>query len=228
MSELTLYHGSDHIVETPLYGKGKIHNDYGRGFYCTQSLDLAKEWSVGKDRDGYANIYSLRSDGLNILDLSDKEYSVLHWITILVTNRTFNTQGLYVKNAVTWLKDNFSLPTENYDIIKGYRADDSYFLLARDFLLNRITIKSLSRALKLGNLGEQIVLKSRESFAHINFVGCEVASSSQYYKKRCQRAHEASAKYQAEILSDPEIGGIRLSQLVEGEVKSDDPRLWDN
>ena len=42
----TLYHGSKDIIEHPRYGAGKPYNDYGRGFYCTESLDLAKEWAV--------------------------------------------------------------------------------------------------------------------------------------------------------------------------------------
>ena len=48
---MTLYHGSPTIVRKPLFGFGKPYNDYGQGFYCTKSLDLAKEWSVDEDRD---------------------------------------------------------------------------------------------------------------------------------------------------------------------------------
>ena len=44
----TLYHGSKDIIEHPRYGAGKPYNDYGRGFYCTESLDLAKEWGGGR------------------------------------------------------------------------------------------------------------------------------------------------------------------------------------
>ena len=38
---ITLYHGSDHIVEKPVFGEGKSYNDYGRGFYCTEHVELA-------------------------------------------------------------------------------------------------------------------------------------------------------------------------------------------
>ena len=55
MAEMILYHGSISIIEQPTFGKGKRHNDYGLGFYCTQSLELAKEWAVEEKRDGYAN-----------------------------------------------------------------------------------------------------------------------------------------------------------------------------
>ena len=42
----TVYHGSDHIIERPKYGYGKIYNDYGVGFYCTENQNMAKEWGV--------------------------------------------------------------------------------------------------------------------------------------------------------------------------------------
>ena len=46
-----LFHGSDHIIETPIYGVGKKHNDYGQGFYCTEDIALAKEWAVSEEKD---------------------------------------------------------------------------------------------------------------------------------------------------------------------------------
>ena len=42
---MTIYHGSTEIVNSPLYGKGKVYNDYGQGFYCTEEIELAKEWA---------------------------------------------------------------------------------------------------------------------------------------------------------------------------------------
>ena len=47
-----LYHGSLEIISTPMYGQGKVYNDYGQGFYCTESLELAKEWSCAEREDG--------------------------------------------------------------------------------------------------------------------------------------------------------------------------------
>ena len=40
---MKIFHGSKKIIEKPQFGVGKIHNDYGRGFYCTESLEIAKE-----------------------------------------------------------------------------------------------------------------------------------------------------------------------------------------
>ena len=57
----TVYHGSDHIIERPKYGYGKIYNDYGVGFYCTENQNMAKEWGVSADKNGYANRYEIEN-----------------------------------------------------------------------------------------------------------------------------------------------------------------------
>ena len=69
-----LYHGSCSIIEKPVFGQGKRYNDYGLGFYCTDSLEMAKEWGVSHDKNGYANCYELDCVGLRILDLNDPQY----------------------------------------------------------------------------------------------------------------------------------------------------------
>ena len=82
-----LYHGSLEIISTPMYGQGKVYNDYGQGFYCTESLELAKEWSCAEREDGYVNQYEMDETGLLILNLMEKHYSVLHWLAILMKYR---------------------------------------------------------------------------------------------------------------------------------------------
>jgi hypothetical protein len=89
---LTLFHGSDHIVDTPTFGAGKLYNDYGRGFYCTEHLDMACEWAVGFDHDGFANEYRFDQDGLRIVDLNDAE--------IKLKNSVFNTRTLERGSAI--------------------------------------------------------------------------------------------------------------------------------
>lgn len=34
-----------------MYGAGKRYNDYRSGFYCTQNLDLVKEWAVSENQE---------------------------------------------------------------------------------------------------------------------------------------------------------------------------------
>ncbi len=134
-----IYHGSSEVREKPQFGYGNLKNDYGLGFYCTEDLELAKEWGVTDGKDGFANKYELDSNGLNILDLSDKKYNALHWITILLKNRVFTLKNDITKIGKQYLIENFSIPYEDYDIIKRYRADDSYFSYAESFLNNSIS-----------------------------------------------------------------------------------------
>lgn len=58
---ITLYHGSEQLVEEPTFGKGKKNNDFGLGFYCTKSEDLAKEWAVSSLRNGFPKRIALAS-----------------------------------------------------------------------------------------------------------------------------------------------------------------------
>ena len=147
MEPVTLYHGSPEIVSCPKYGKGKSYNDYGLGFYCTEELDLAKEWAVDENVDGYANKYLLDTSGLKILDLT-KTANVLNWITILLKNRVFSLKNSVTVQGKQFLIEHYSLPTEEYYVIKGYRADDSYFAYAESFLNNTISVADCSKGVK--------------------------------------------------------------------------------
>lgn len=196
MSNLTLYHGSQRIIEKPEYGVGKSYNDYGLGFYCTESLELAKEWACpDNDFDGYANKYALAIDGLNILDLSNEPYTILNWMAILLKFRNFSITSPIAMEAKEYLLDNFYVDVDKYDLIIGYRADDSYFSFARDFINNTISVRQLSKAMALGQLGKQIVLKSKKAFDYIVFIDAELADKTEYYAKRLTRDNNARKEY---------------------------------
>ena len=46
---MRLYHGSQNEFVTPKYGLGQDQHDFGRGFYLTDTEELAKEWAVYND-----------------------------------------------------------------------------------------------------------------------------------------------------------------------------------
>lgn len=157
MSKLVIYHGSKDIIEKPYFHGGKAENDYGFGFYCTESLELAKEWSCSNnENNGFANKYSIDLSGLKILDLTDKRYSILNWIAILLKFRTFDLSNDISIQAKEYLLQNFYIDVNNYDIVIVYRADDSYFSFARDFVNNTISVRKLSQAMELVNLGSKL------------------------------------------------------------------------
>ena len=217
-----IYHGSVSVIEKPEFGKGKPYNDYGLGFYCTESLDLAREWSVSESSDGYANKYELDLADLKVLDLSGT--TVLHWITVLLQNRVFSLKSDISKAGRQFLIENYSLPITDYDVIRGYRADDSYFAYAENFLNNTISVQRLSEALRLGNLGEQIVLKSKSSFEHIRFLGFEIADADVYYPLRQERNTNARKEFLTNRRGQVSTDDLYLNDIMKG-VSPDDTRI---
>ena len=220
-----LYHGSPNIIEKPIYGYGKAYNDYGLGFYCTDSLPMAKEWGVGKDKDGFANCYELECDGLRILNLNTSDYCILHWLTILLKNREFDIPSGLALEAKEYLLANFSVDYENYDAIIGYRADDSYFSFAQDFINGTISYRQLNNAMHLGKLGQQFVLKSETAFDRIQFTGSEIAERSEWYAKKMQRDKTARREYFNVERNRRERGDLYITQIIDEEMTSDDARL---
>ena len=223
---IILYHGSENIIENPQYGLGRKNNDFGLGFYCTNDIELAKEWSCSSLNDGFANIYSIDTSDLNILNLNSKEYNILNWITILVTHRIFKIKTPLAGRAIKYLKENFYVDVDAYDIIIGYRADDSYFDFADSFLNNGININELAVALKLGKLGEQIVIKSEYAFSKLKFLGYELASNEKYYVKRKARNEEAIKNYYKLLQQNSK--GLYINDIIEGNVKNSDSRIQRN
>ncbi len=203
MSELIdIYHGSVNVVETPRFGEGKIFNDYGRGFYCTEHAELAKEWACSSDSDGYANHYQLDMAGLTVFNLNAPEYNILNWLAILLENRKFNVADGLPQRAKAYIIENFKVDYKKYDIIVGYRANDSYFSYAGDFVNGTLSLSDLSEAMRLGKLGEQIVLKSKKAFEALKFVEAIKAPREEYFVKYKQRDEEARSKYR-QIASKP-------------------------
>ena len=224
MSKLILYHGSPEILKTPAYGKGKTYNDYGQGFYCTQHLELAMEWACSQGVDGYANRYAIETKGLQILNLSSDDYTVLNWLAILLENRQPTLSSPIEKRGREYLLQNFLPEYKSYDAIVGYRADDSYFSFARSFLSNSISLNQLAYALRLGKLGEQFVLKSARAFKAIHFLDYLIADNRVYYAKRKVRDDKARKAFMRELERD-DLEGIFMRDIIIERIRANDARL---
>lgn len=220
-----LYHGSQNIVEKPIWGYGKTYNDYGLGFYCTYDLEMAKEWGVSEKQDGFANCYDLECEGLKILDLNGESYGVLHWLTILLQNREFDMPSSLAVEAKDYLLRQFSVDYEEFDAIIGYRADDSYFSFAQDFVNGTISYRQLNYAMHLGKLGQQFVLKSKKAFEQLTFLGYEAAESETWYAKKMIRDKTARREYFDLERNKYQKGDIYVIQMIDEEMKADDARL---
>ncbi len=220
-----LYHGSDHIIERPEYGKGMRTNDYGKGFYCTENLELAKEWACAKQTDGYANIYELDMEGLEVLNLNAPPYHILNWLALLAENRTYWQNGSIAQEAKQYLKEQFLIDISGYDVLIGYRADDSYFSFAQDFVSGAISLQKLSTAMRLGKLGEQVVLKSCSAFDRIHYVGNEPVDAGEYYQRKMQREKEARREYRSTKKRTSYLDELFIIDIMREGMQNDDPRL---
>lgn len=222
--KMEIWHGSSNIIEKPAFEIGKQNNDYGLGFYCTQDSELAKEWACPEDTDGYANHYSIETDQLQILNLSSNQYSILNWLALLVANRRFQATSAVAVQGIEYLKKHFLPDIDGYDVIVGYRADDSYFSFARAFINNTISVDQLAQAMQLGKLGEQFVLKSEKAFNALQYLGYEDAPSNVYYVLRKSRDDEARSAYNksAQMAS---LDGLFMRDIIRERVRNDDDRL---
>lgn len=227
MSKITIYHGSKDLIEKPEFGKGKPYNDYGLGFYCTESIDLAKEWAcVDNETNGYANKYELETSNLNVLDLTSAKYSILNWVAILLKFRNFDTSTPISSQAKQYLIDNFYVDISKYDVVIGYRADDSYFSFAKDFVSNTISVRQLNKAMELGQLGKQIAIISKNAFDNLKFDGYELADHKEFYTKRVARDKKAREEYLNRTLTKENISNeLFVLDIIRKGLKNGDTIL---
>lgn len=220
---MVIYHGSRNIIETPTWGEGKRNNDFGLGFYCTEYEELAKEWATIGFNNGFANKYSIDCKYLNILNLNTPKFTILNWIAVLLENRLFSIKIPIANKAKRYLIDNFGVNVDAYDLIIGYRADDSYFDFAEAFINNSISVGQLSEAMKLGNLGEQVVVKSKYAFSLLNYEGYSIADKGEYSERYKKRLLCANNQYKKII--DFDSDDLFVRDIIKYEVDNNDPRI---
>lgn len=186
------------------------------------------EWACRTESDGIANRYELDMDGLAVLDLESGEFSILNWLAILANNREFNVSTPLAREGLRYLLDNCLIDISPYDVIRGYRADDSYFSFARQFVNGMISLRQLQLIMRLGDLGIQYALMSERAFSAIRFCEWKQALGSEYYPKRFKREQSARRKY-LETVNGFDSEGVYIRDLMAGRVDLNDPRvngLW--
>lgn len=219
-----LFHGSDKVVEYPTLQGGRIHNDFGQGFYCTPDINLAREWACSEHSSAFVNHYSFEpSIELRICNLLGPEYHVLNWLAILMNHRVFSTRHPLMKEIKAYILKEFLPDLSGFDIVRGYRADDSYFDIAESFLAGSLSLEWLQRALKLGNLGEQVFLQSQKAFDALVFTTAEPVERELYYLRRIQRDQNARKAFKQ--IKDSGADGVLAVDLLRNQWKNNDERL---
>lgn len=194
---MILYHGSKVIIQKPITHGSNFANDYGPSFYLTLDLNAAKSWACKNDIVGLVNKYKVSPhnyDRFRILDLSDKsKYSVLNWMAILMHFRTLDSS--FAKNnkiALDWL-EKYYINVYEYDVIIGFRADDSYFRFPSRFVSNDLAIEDLEDVFLSGDLGIQYAFMSERAIKSLKFSGvieCDASFLGHYYSAINQASQE--------------------------------------
>lgn len=205
---MKIYHGSPFEIPQPLLSRGKPNNDYGRGFYCTEDIDMAREWACkGKEPPGFANEYDLSMEGLSVLDLSSPEYTILNWMAVLLANRTFDLDTDIAIEVRDYLVENFMPPITEADVVKGYRADDSYFNYADSFVNNALSLRRLDEALHLGQLGMQVALRTERAFDNLSYLGAETVAWDEYHPRYASRDADARSQWRTSVKKTANTSG---------------------
>ena len=163
MEQIILYHGSPNQQVSPKYGLGDEKHDYGKGFYLTENLELAKEWAVCRpdERNGWVHKFSLDITDLKVLDF--QEHNILSWLAELMKHREAADSKRYRVLSRKFI-EKYGIDSEHYDVIKGWRANASYFYIAREFVRDNIDVEILEELLSLGGLGIQYCIKSERAY----------------------------------------------------------------
>ena len=203
MGKLALYHGSPAELVVPQFGLGEEKHDYGKGFYLTESIDLAREWAVYRPdaANGWVHQYELDTDGLSILDFEGKD--VLSWLAELMKHRDAADSKRYRMLSQRFIEE-YGISTDGYDVIRGWRANASYFYIAKAFVRDEVDVDILEELLALGGLGIQYCVKTEKAYAHLSEVpgGLQSVKFSQFNEKYNTREIAARENMRKLINSD--------------------------
>lgn len=216
MKKIILFHGTSEKIVVPTYGCGDEKHDYGKGFYLTESIELAKEWAVCRPNDisGFVHSYELDTEGLRILDF--QQFNVLSWLAELMKHRDAADSKRYRMLAKKFI-EKYSIDTDEYDVIKGWRANASYFYIAKEFVRDNVDVDILEELLTLGGLGIQYCIKSKLAYSRLQEVDNSLLTIdyAEFNEKYNQRDITARKKMKELIDSDENTVTKVFSTLFE-------------
>jgi hypothetical protein len=144
---ITIFHGSNVVVEKPQIIVSGFYKDFGFGFYCTSIERQAKKWAQTKKGDSFVSVYNyLPTDELKVLSfpvMTDE------WLDFVVACR----RGI----------------KHEYDIVEGPMADDQIWDYVEDFIEGNITREAFWVLAKFKYPTHQIVFCTQKSLDSIVF-----------------------------------------------------------
>ena len=209
---MRLYHGSQNEFVTPKYGLGQDQHDFGRGFYLTDTEELAKEWAVYKPKsaDGWVHTFDLDLEGLRVLDYRNE--NVFAWIAELMRHRDADESAAYRRRAPLFIEKYCVEEADDYDVVIGWRANASYFYIVKAFVRGEIDPDCLPELLKLGGFGIQYVVRSAKAYERLQaLVDLRQRVSYATYHEAYEDRDSAARRKMYDLIEDPEFNRLRHS-----------------
>ena len=161
--------------------------------------------------------YNFYLEKLNIFDFT--EVGVLAWIVELMKHRKADDSPVYVRDVTKFIA-RYGVDISGYDVVRGWRADASYFFIAQLFVRNQLDVTALDAMLRLGDLGIQYFFQSEASFARLkeDESAKERVQAAEYRGKYDERDRAAREKMNR-IAYDPALNPIiRTFSSLLGEI----------
>lgn len=144
---ITIYHGSNVIVEKPQIIVSGFYKDFGYGFYCTILEKQARKWALTKRGDSYVSIFKYTPiDHLKVLSFPKMTDE---WLDFVVKCR----RGV----------------KHDYDIVEGPMADDQIWDYVEDFMDGSISREAFWVLAKFKYPTHQIVFCTQRSLESCTF-----------------------------------------------------------
>ena len=83
----------------------------------------------------------------------------------------------------------------------------------------------MSEAMHLGELVQQIVLKSEKAFSRLAFVDAQKAMANEWFAKKQLRDRNARDRYFDVERNSRRRGDLYITQILDEEIKPNDKRL---
>ena len=149
---ITLYHGSNMEVSTPLTKVGRKNLDFGRGFYLTSIRKQASDWAnlvamrKGRNARGVVSVFHF-----------DKTKAIEDGYTFKLFD-SYNTEWLEYVVDCRKGKNVFA----KYDVVEGGVANDNVIDTVEDYEKGIITSEQALGQLRYKKMNHQICILNQE------------------------------------------------------------------
>jgi len=145
--KVTLYHGSNVVVEKPQVLVSGFYKDFGYGFYCTILEKQARKWALTKRGDHIVSVYHYQP-AIDLKVLSFPEMTD-EWLDFVVDCR----RGV----------------KHDYDVVEGPMADDQIWDYVEDYMEGSITREAFWILAKFKYPTHQIVFCTQKALESLTY-----------------------------------------------------------